>query len=173
MHKFRTRLASLALATLMIAITSSSAHAATRTLEDRRGDAPASADVTRLTVVNGDTRVRATIRLRDARRSTVLQLAMNPQGPGYYYAIRRPDLDGRGWIKALYRVRGGEDFRINCAALRIRLRTAVDKAVVSFPQTCVGDKRSRSGFRLFTTNKARTGSDTVPNDSHWVYVRRG
>jgi len=63
-----------ALATAMgLLLTVAPAQAATRTVHDTAGDAPARLDITRYTVTNTSTRIVAVIRVQDLRKTGVFQ----------------------------------------------------------------------------------------------------
>jgi hypothetical protein len=138
------RLLSLSAATaaaLGLVFTVGPAQAATRTVRDTHGDAPARLDITRFTVRNTSTRISAVIHVRDLRRTGVFQQRYYDSAfdsePSYGVQVHR---DSKGHLHVhAFRDDENGDHDIACDGVRGRWLMGRDKVVTSMPVSCASD----------------------------------
>jgi hypothetical protein len=161
-------LAGLLLALVVASLTPSPAGAATAARPDRRGDAPAAIDITRLRVATSPGVVRFTLRVTELRaRGTFVVGMSEPHGTGTieYVVTRR-----QGRAQVATRLTDFDDtFAVDCPGARARWDARKDVITVRGPESCLyfaGDDRAWSVFASSRAGRARDRVDSFT-------VRRG
>ena len=142
--RIRTRLTRLgppvtALATtLALLLTGAPAQAASRTVHDTAGDAPARLDITRFTVRNTSTRITAVIHVRNLRKTGVFQQryydSTFDSEPSYGVQVHR-DRKGHLHVHAFRDDENGDN-NISCPGVRARWLIDRDRVTTSMPVGC-------------------------------------
>src|SRR4051812_31035558 len=115
----------------LILLAPAAAVAASSTFWDPRGDAPPSADVTRYTITNGDTVLRAAVKVVNLASQSDITLYVNPGGAGRYVLRTAPI--GKG---TLMFERGAESTKVTCDWTLRRYTGDKSIMIVRIPQTC-------------------------------------
>ena len=133
-----------------------SASAATRAVTDAVGDAPASADLTRVVVRNGDATVRLVLRVRDLRRYSDTTIYINHPGAGRY-AFRTA-----GRQEGFLSFGGLRETSVPCTGRNVTRYTGDrNEMVVSIPQRCFGRRAGTAAFDVTMWQAGGQGSDRV------------
>lgn len=138
-----------------------------RIISDVRRDAPASADVTRVRVSNGDHQVRVAARVANLASGTDMTLTINHDGVGRY--ILRTGGLGKG---SLNFARGFNETRVRCPGWTLaRFTGARSTMTVTIPQRCFGGRAGTASFNLKMYESGGMGLDRVA--ALPVTLRRG
>ena len=151
----------------LVVATAGVAQAQQRTVRDRRGDAPASADLTRVSVRNAARAVTVRLKVRNLQRFSDLTLNIDHRGAGRY--VFRTAGTRRGFVTF---ERPGADRRVPCSGRRVTRFTGTRSAlVVRIPQRCLGNRAGRARFSVTMFQSRGMGSDRVTRMP--IAVRRG
>jgi hypothetical protein len=143
------------------------ASAHERTIRDPRGDAPASADLTRVTVRNGAKAVSLVLKVRNLQRLSDTTIYVDHRGPGRF-AFRTAGTR-RGLLTF---ERRGPDKRVPCTSRRVSRHTGVNsRMIVRIPQRCFRGRAGRATFDVTMWQAGGQGSDRVQPTP--FVVRRG
>jgi hypothetical protein len=163
----RSALAGAAIAAVLWSCATGSADAQERTLRDVRGDAADSADVVRVGVDNGQSRVAVTTKVADLARGTDITLTVNHRGPGRYI-LRTGGLGSA----ILTFARGHDETKVRCTSLSVQRQTGFrSRMIVRMPQRCFHKRAGTAAFNLVMWQARGTDSDHVR--AMPVVVRRG
>jgi hypothetical protein len=160
-------IAVLAASAALILAVAQPAAAQHRRASDPRGDAPASADVTRVVVRNGAKAVVVVLKVRNLHRRSDVTIYINHDGRGRYgfrtAGTRRGFLsfEGRRFSRS-----------VPCSARRVTRHAGTkSRMVVRLPQRCFGSRAGRAAFTVTMWQAGGQGSDRVA--SMPLPVRRG
>ncbi len=133
------------------------AVAGERTLSDVRGDAPASADITRVRLINGAHQVTVAVKVVNLAGGTDMTLTIDHGGVGRY--ILRTGGLGKG---SLHFARGYNETRVRCPAWSLARYTGTRSIMrVTIPQGCFGDRAGTASFGLTMFQSGGMGADRV------------
>lgn len=164
----RTRrlLPTAALAGLLIMTSAPTAVADTKTRHDPRGDAIASADVTRASISNRRSRVVVTLRVRGLRRHSDVTMKINHRRRGHF-VVRTAG--ARPTRARLTFARGVDEQPRRCARLRAIRKLRRDRIRIRVPQRCFGARAGGARFNITAYQHGGMGSDRLRS----VWVSRG
>lgn len=172
MHRVRAPLRVFVVTVVSVAAlfsTALPASAQQRTIRDPRGDAPASADLTLVTVRNGVRTLSVVLKVRNLRRFSDTTVYIDHRGTGRF-AFRTAIVGTRRGLLTFER--GTRDRRVRCAGRRVSRQTgARSRMIVRIPQRCFDGRAGRATFDITMWQHGGQGLDRVqPNP---FAVRRG
>lgn len=142
------------------------ATAQERSVFDPRGDAPASADLTRVTVRNGADAVVVVLKVRDLRRYSDTTIYINHAGPGRY------TFRTAGTLNGFLTFGGVKERAVPCEGRRVTRYTGPrSEMVVRIPQRCFGRRAGTAAFNVIMWQARGQGSDRVA--AMPITLRRG
>jgi hypothetical protein len=142
---------------VLVAVTNGPAAAQQRTLRDPRGDAPPSADITRVHLRNAQHRVSAAVKVVNLAHGSDITLTVNRPGPGRY--ILRTGGNGKGFLDF---ARGAGETRVHCPGWTLARHTGSRSLMaVSIPQHCFGKRAGTARLNLTMFQAGGAGSDRV------------
>jgi len=156
-HSCRRLAVAAVFAGTVLASTAAPAVAQESGVTDPRGDAPASADVTRVHISNGNHRIVVAVKVANLRHGTDMTLTINHDGPGRY--ILRTGGKGKGSLRF---ARGDNEKRVPCSRWMLARHTGERSSMkVTIPQHCFGDRAGTAAFNLTMFQAGGSGLDQI------------
>ena len=149
---------------MLMSLCSGHAWAATETLVDPHGDAPASADVYSYKIANGDHSLRVAVMVRNLAKGSDITLYVDQAGPGRYVVRTSPVGKGTFTFE-----RGTHAKKVDCDWTLERLTGSSSTMKLDIPQSCFGDRAGDALVDLTMWQAGGQGSDNVAS----AFVPRG
>lgn len=114
------------------------AQAATRSVDDPRGDAPRAVDIVGATIDNSDTRMSGKVRIRDLGQLGRIVVGWSDGEDGFGVTIEKRR---RGKAKATFsRTRNGNSRAVKCAGASVGWNLKGNRVSFDVPQSCFGSE---------------------------------
>lgn len=135
MKKYLSVLAAIVTAVVMVLALSGPADAATKTRHDKRGDAPAAFDITKVRYRHNARQTNAVVRVRDLKRHGQYVLAIANRSKRVRFGVVAT-AHKHSVTKRYYRLKDGHLTRISCRGGHVTWRAKRDVVKLTIPHHC-------------------------------------
>lgn len=106
-------------------------------LKDKRGDAKAPVDITKMRVSGTHHQMTAQVTIPKLRQNGVLRVQLLYGGEVYHAVAHKSRDSNRSWVEG-FSYDGSETYHITCEQMRVSWRPARGTVLISVPSNCMG-----------------------------------